>query len=208
MTRFLFILFLIGATSMPSFAKTYEEPRYTIVAKEGAYEIRDYAPMLIAEVTTTGERSDAANAGFRLLADFIFGNNTAQTKMAMTTPVMQQANSEKIATTAPVLQQEEANGTWVVRFVMPQNYTTKTLPSPKNNAVRIIPQEGQRFAAIRFTGWSTVNNLKTHRLELEKWMKMQGLKALAAPVYAFYNPPWTLPFLRRNEVLIAVAATK
>jgi effector-binding domain-containing protein len=121
----------------------------------------------------------------------------------MTAPVTQQ-QSEKIAMTVPVTQQP-AGRDWIVRFVMPQSYTLETLPKPNDPRVRIVAVPEQRVAAIRFSGRSTDDNLAQHRAELEAWMKARGLAASGDPTAAFYNPPWSLPFLRRNEYLVVLA---
>lgn len=182
---------------------TSREPAHTVETRDGDFEIRRYAPMLAAEVTTSGDRNTAISAGFRLLADYIFGNNTKRQSIEMTAPVTQQ-QSEKIAMTVPVTQQP-AGRDWIVRFVMPQSYTLETLPKPNDPRVRIVAVPEQRVAAIRFSGRSTDDNLAQHRAELEAWMKARGLAASGDPTAAFYNPPWSLPFLRRNEYLVVLA---
>ncbi len=192
-----------AALLFPSVAMATEEPAFTIERKDGDIEIRRYAPLLIAEVVVSGERGAAANQGFRLLADFIFGNNSARQKIDMTAPVTQQPG-DKIAITAPVTQQPVGDS-WKVRFMMPAQYTAETLPVPNDKRVTIISQAAKRFAVIRFSGWSSEDNLSEHKAELEAWVKASGLVAAAAPTVAFYNPPWSLPFLRRNEFLIELA---
>lgn len=182
----------------------YEEPRYTVIDQQGAIELRDYAPALVAEVKVKGERKEAINQGFRMIADFIFGNNTAQTKVAMTTPVIQQATSEKIAMTAPVIQQGEGDA-WVVQFVMPKEYTAETLPKPNNSQVKIKPIAARQMAVIRFSGSTKDDHVIAQRTsELQAYLITHKLKAKGTPVLAFYDPPWTLPFLRRNEVMLEV----
>ena len=202
---FLFMTALLVAASLvPSvIAMASDEPAYTVETKDGDFEIRRYAPLLAAEVTVTGDRSAAINQGFRLLADFIFGNNTARKKIDMTTPVTQQP-SEKIAMTAPVTQQS-AGDAWKVRFMMPAEYTASTLPVPNDNRVTIVSEPEKRFAVIRFSGWSSEANLSEHKALLEAWVKQKALTPVAAPIAAFYNPPWSIPFLRRNEYLIELA---
>jgi hypothetical protein len=192
-----------AALLFPSVTMATAEPAFTVERKDGDFEIRRYAPLLAAEVVVSGERSAAANQGFRLLADFIFGNNSARQKIDMTAPVTQQPG-EKIAMTAPVTQQP-AGDSWKVRFMMPAQYSAETLPVPNDKRVTIISQATKRFAVIRFSGWSSEDNLSEHKAELEAWVKASGLVAAAAPVVAFYNPPWSLPFLRRNEYLIELA---
>ncbi len=183
----------------------YQEPAFTVSDSVDAIELRDYAPALAAEVQVKGERKEAINQGFRLIADFIFGNNTAQTKVAMTTPVIQQAASQKIAMTTPVIQQGEG-GAWVVQFIMPKEYTAETLPKPNNKEVKIKPIPARQMAVIRFSG-STKDDHKIAEktAELEAYIVTKKLKTKGAPVLAFYDPPWTLPFLRRNEVMLEVS---
>jgi hypothetical protein len=197
------ILTIAAALTPTVIAMASDEPAYSVELKDGDFEVRRYEPLLAAEVTVPGERSAAINQGFRLLADFIFGNNTSKTKIEMTAPVTQQP-SEKIAMTVPVTQQP-SGAEWKVRFIMPAAYTAETLPVPNNKAVRIVAEPAKRVAAIRFSGWSSEANLSEHRALLEAWVKEKGLPAAGPPVAAFYNPPWSLPFLRRNEYLIELA---
>jgi hypothetical protein len=199
----------------PVVSNTVEQPSYVVESAEGAIEIRRYAPMIVAEVEVTGEREAAINAGFRSIAAYIFGANVPKLAtgaagsggetIAMTAPVLQQgtADSEKIAMTAPVLQQGDG-GSWTVRFVMPAQYTLDTLPRPTDPSVRLREMPGKRYAAIRFSGLNTPETLTARTDELSEAVRARGLFASAAPIYAFYNPPWTLPFLRRNEVMLEV----
>lgn len=184
-----------------------EQATYSVVSKQDAIEIRDYAPMIVAEAQVQGEREKAISDGFRLIAGYIFGDNTSSKnvseKIAMTAPVIQQA-SEKIAMTAPVIQQGDGDS-WKVRFVMPASYTMDTLPKPNNKAVVLKEVDGKRFAVIRFSGMAGESSIKEHTEELQAYVKEQKLKAISPITYAFYNPPWTLPFLRRNEVMVEIA---
>ena len=141
---------LLGAALWGPIVSNVEHPKYTLVERSGNIEIRDYAPMIVAETEVTGDRREAIGKGFRLIADYIFGNNTASKKVAMTAPVTQQG-SEKIAMTAPVTQQGDGKS-WRVRFIMPSKYTMETLPKPNNAAVKLKEVPGKRFAAIRFSG--------------------------------------------------------
>ena len=179
-----------------------EQARYDIVESHGEIEIRDYAPMIVAEVSVPGDRETAISDGFRIIADYIFGNNISSQKVAMTAPVIQQP-SEKIAMTAPVTQQggEEL---WSVRFVMPSDYTMQTLPKPNNPDVILKAIVGKRFAVIRFSGLARAHRLAAHTKELEAFILENNLQTVSEPTYAFFNPPWTLPFLRRNEVMIEI----
>lgn len=182
-----------------------ETPRYDSELQDGSIEVRRYAPLLAAEVRVSGERTEAINQGFRLLADYIFGANSAAQSVAMTAPVTQ-SKPEKIAMTAPVTQQSAGEEkVWTVRFIMPAQYTSETLPKPLNAAITIIEQPAQRFAAIRFSGFAEAAALERKEGALRDFLRARELQAAGPPVYAFYDPPWTLPFLRRNEVLIPLA---
>jgi hypothetical protein len=189
----------IGGTVVSS---QVEHAKYDVVSSAGNIEIRDYAPHIVAEVTVSGARQVAINQGFRLIADYIFGGNTASSKVAMTAPVIQQP-SEKIAMTAPVVQQGSGNE-WNVRFIMPANYTLATLPKPNNTDVTLYEVASKRFAAIRFSGMAGEETLREKTQALHAFIADKKLKILSTPTLAFYNPPWTLPFLRRNEVLIEI----
>lgn len=178
------------------------EPKYTVISSEANIEIREYAPILVAQVTVTGEREPAISSGFRLLADYIFGNNEGSHKIKMTTPVVQQ-EGEKIAMTAPVIQQEsQDNLHWNVRFVMPAEYTLQTLPRPKNSVIAIMPIPAKYYAVIRFSGLARRSVLQKNLDLLLHYVDSKKLHKLGKPIYAFYNPPWTLPFLRRNEIML------
>jgi len=180
-----------------------EQPKYLIVESDRSIEIRDYPAMIVAEADVRGPREKAINEGFRIIANYIFGNNLSSQKVAMTAPVTQHA-SEKIAMTAPVTQKGGGNS-WQVRFIMPASYTLATLPKPKNPAVQLKEIASRRFAAIRFSGLAREASLKRKADLLTEFIAARKLTALSAATYAFYDPPWTLPFLRRNEVMIEVA---
>ena len=196
---------LLGAALWGPIVSNVEHPKYALVERSGAIEIRDYAPMIVAETEVTGERREAISKGFRLIADYIFGNNTAAQKVPMTAPVTQQSG-EKIAMTAPVTQQGNGNS-WLVRFVMPSGYTMDTLPKPNNPAVELKKIPTTRYAVIRFSGMGSEGSLKSHTKRLTDFLGAKKFTPLSPPTYAFYNPPWTLPFLRRNEVLVEIGGT-
>jgi SOUL heme-binding protein len=193
---------ILAAISWGLIVSNVEQASYDVIETHGAIEIRDYAPMIVAEVNVSGDRETAIREGFRRIADYIFGNNTSSQKVAMTAPVIQQPG-EKIAMTAPVTQQGSA-GNWVVRFVMPSSYTMQTLPKPNNTTVLLKAVAGKRFAVIRFSGLARQSSLAARTSELEAFVVSSKLQAVSAPTYAFFNPPWTLPFLRRNEVMIEI----
>lgn len=187
----------------------YEEPGYTLQQPAAEnIELRAYAPKIVAQVTVSGERKEAISKGFKLIADYIFGNNTPNQSIDMTAPVLQQAvvKGEKIAMTTPVIQQPSAvENQWIVQFVMPHTYTLETLPKPVNSEVKLLATPAKTMAVIRFSGSSSDENLRTHREALERYIAAQKLKTIGEPVLAFYDPPWTLPFFRRNEIMVAIA---
>lgn len=202
---------LIAMIAFGSVAMAIEQPSYSVSAKAGAIEVRSYAPQLAAQVEVRGERSAAINAGFRILADYIFGNNKQNSKVAMTAPVIQapKPNSGgksggKIAMTAPVVQTPAGPNAWSVRFIMPAQYTLQSIPTPNNPEVKLIEVAPYRVAAIRFSGLANEKLLEGKTKDLQAFLAAQKLEAIGPPIYAFYDPPWTLPFLRRNEVLIAL----
>jgi hypothetical protein len=194
---------LLGAALWGPIVSNVEHPKYKVSDRSGDIEIRDYAPMIVAEAEVKGERREAIRKGFRIIADYIFGNNKAAQKVPMTAPVTQQS-SEKIAMTAPVTQ-EGGGTTWRVRFVMPAKYTLETLPKPNNPSIELKEIPEKRFAVIRFSGMAGEESLKRYSKELDDFLSAKRLTPLSPPIYAFYNPPWTLPFLRRNEVLVEIS---
>lgn len=189
-----------------------EEARYERFQSQGDFELRRYGPLLIAETQVEGERDEASRAGFRLLADFIFGNNQAagqdgSTKIAMTAPVAVEAVSSKIAMTAPVTVEPQAGetGRWRIQFVMPSHYTLASIPKPRNPAVQLRELPSQWWVAHRFSGFTTDSRVQAKTREAVQWVEQQNLKATGSPQLARYDPPWTLPMFRRNEILIPVA---
>ena len=184
-----------------------EEPTFSVSMKEGAFEVRSYPALVAAQVSVTGARDEASNAGFRLLAGYIFGGNTRKQSIAMTAPVVQaQAASEKIAMTAPVLQTSVPGqtNTWTVRFIMPKEYNLDTLPTPNDPKVQLMALPQARFAAVTFSGLAREDDVALRTAELNAYIAKHGLQATAPPALARYNPPWTPWFMRRNEVLIAL----
>jgi hypothetical protein len=195
-------LVVVGLVSLGPMMSNVEQPRYQVVSTEQSFELRMYEPVIIAEVAVKGERKQAISEGFSILADYIFGNNAVNEKISMTAPVEQQ-QSQKISMTAPVSQQAR-DSEWVVNFVMPSKYDLDTLPRPNNNQVNIRQIPSKLFAVVRFSGSTTNENVYRHEQKLQEYLSANKIDALSSPVYAFYNPPWTLPFMRRNEVMVEV----
>ena len=183
-----------------------EEPKYSVIEKAEPFELRLYAPMILAEVKVDGDLDEASNQGFRLIAAYIFGQNQVTEKIAMTSPVAieeQSSKSTKIAMTVPVNIEPNA-GQWVVSFVMPSAYSLNSLPKPLNPRVQLREIPAVKRAVIQFSGFNSAQKVADKTLELEQWMKTRNLEAVSPPKFARYNPPWSLPFMRRNEVMIDV----
>lgn len=184
-----------------------EEPAFKSVVKDGNFEVRDYPALVVAEVTVNGDQKDAANRGFRLLAEYIFGGNKRRQSIAMTSPVTQKPSSEKIAMTAPVTQTQKG-GAWTVRFSMPSKYTLETLPEPNNPKVTLRTLPPQRYAVITFSGLAREGDVRARSEALLNALKDRQLRAIGNVTLAQYNPPWTPWFMRRNEVMVAVSTQK
>ena len=185
-----------------------EEPKFSLIEKSGDFELRLYKPMIVAETYADGSLSEASNAGFRLIAGYIFGGNksrqsSSSERIAMTVPVTLEPSSQKIAMTAPVMVENKDNR-WRVHFVMPAEYTLNSLPIPNDPRVSLREIAEQKTAVILFSGLAGEDKVKDKTATLLDWIKSRGLEATSTPQLARYNPPWTLPFLRRNEILINI----
>ena len=185
-------------------AEDIEEPAYTVVAERDFYEVRDYQPFIIAEVEVEGDYRSAMNRGFRMLADYIFGNNSERMEMAMTAPVFQNeaadAPAADSANAAPEYDQRHA-----VSFVMPAKFDMDSLPAPTTDRVTLREVPGGQFAVHRFSGWAREGHAEKMRRQLVEAVEADGHTTQGPVLLGQYNPPWTLPFLRRNEVLVRLA---
>jgi hypothetical protein len=183
-----------------------EEAEFTLIHKENNFEIREYSPRIIAQVSVSGNFNDSSSAGFKSLADYIFGNNVINDKsqkIAMTAPVVAEPTSEKITMTAPVLA-EGKNSEWLISFVMPKEYSMESLPKPNNSAVVLIERPRERYAVVVFSGLVRESSYNEKATLLNEFVKIQGLSSVGSLLIARYNPPWTLPFFRRNELMVKV----
>lgn len=200
-------LVVLGIIMIAPPAQAVDEPQWTLVHRDGAFEIRDYAPTLVAETEVSGERGSAINEGFRRLARFIFGANAPNRSIAMMAPVAQlHHGGERIAMTAPVAQARSADA-WIVTFYMPRGSTLQAMPQPLDDNVVLREVPARRVAVLRFSGLATQHNLEAHAQTLRQRTAARGERAIGPVSYAFYNPPWTLPWLRRNEVMLELAHT-
>ncbi|MGP4054147.1 SOUL family heme-binding protein [Mycobacterium sp. 4D054] len=180
-----------------------EEPMYVQEATVASIEVRRYGPRIAAQTTVTGDEEMARNAGFRRLAGYIFGGNHRKTSIAMTAPVAQQ--NEKIAMTAPVAQSRDAGGQSVIRFFMPSKWSMELLPEPDDERVELVEVPSETYAVLRFAGDRSPQAVAAKSEELLKGLQGSGFTPQGEPMAWFYDPPWTLPLRRRNEVVVSVS---
>jgi len=196
-------LALLSACSVVGIRSGTEQPVYQVVATlADDLEIRRYGPRIAAETDLDGEESEARNQAFRTLAGYIFGANHDGRKVAMTAPV-ETDRSRPIAMTAPV-EGGESGGRKTMRFFMPSSFTMETLPVPDDARVRLVEVPAQTLAVLRFTGWRDAEAIARRQAELLARLGATAWEPKGAPTSFLYDPPWTLPFLRRNEAVVAV----
>lgn len=179
---------LAGGVMAEDTHKGYEMPPYTVEATEGVREVRAYGPHLLAEVKVSGSRQGAIQAGFRVLAGYIFGGNATGEKIAMTVPVAQ----------------TPAGDTWTVSFMMPARFSKDTLPAPRTDAIRFVEVGPSRQVVERFSGLPGTETLAERAEVLRQWAEAEGMTITAGPHYYFYDAPMTLPWNRRNEVAFTI----
>lgn len=205
-------LVAVGAAVMTTACSTVgvrsgtEEPAYQSVATVGAIDIRLYGERIAAQTEVTGNSDAARNQGFRRLAGYIFGGNAQRASIAMTAPVSQAGTggSQTIAMTAPVAQTPSGVDRWTVQFFMPAAYAMAELPVPNDPTVELVVVPAETYAVVRFSGVGSVRAVETHKAQLLAGLAGSGWTVRGEPVVWFYDPPWTLPPMRRNEVAIRV----
>ncbi len=221
------ITLLAGIGQLVGIRAGTEQPPYEVVGRVGDAEIRRYAPQIAAEAVVEGPVETARNEGFRQVAGYIFGDNTAKASVAMTAPVVQgrepsggsqsiamtapvvqarAGRSESIAMTSRVVQQPAGAESWSIQFIMPSKYTIATLPQPNDPRVRLVEIPARTFAVVRFSGLGREDAVARHEKALDAALAGSSWRAVGEPVTWYYDPPWTVPFLRRNEVARPVEA--
>ncbi|MBF0587235.1 heme-binding protein [Prosthecochloris sp. N3] len=195
------VLLLTGCSVLGK--RSAEEPPYTVREQSGAIEIRSYPSLIVAETVVEGDYRETSGKAFSRLAGYIFGRNSGEQKISMTAPVIQEPEGKKIPMTAPVLQEPEGDS-WRMAFVMPEEYTMETLPRPLDKAVTIRELPPRLVATIRYTGMHSQRNIDKWSEKLKAWLDNEGYEQLSPPKAASYDPPWTIPMLRRNEIHIDV----
>ena len=202
-------------------ATATEEPAFERVLQAKPFEVRQYRPMIVAETYVDAPLDEASNQGFRRIADFIFGNNTAPASarsgprsqsIPMTAPVVAEPLPVTLASVPQGTPTVEASPLpmparrWRIHFVMPSQHSMQTLPKPNNPEVTLREQPAKRYAVVVFSGLTDDAVMQAKTTELRAWMRTQHLQGVGSPLLARYDPPWTLWFLRRNEVLIEVVS--
>jgi hypothetical protein len=197
-------LFIGGVNiATPGASMAYEEPLFSVVDSTDAYEIRAYEPHLVAEVAVEGEYEAAGSAAFRVLAAYIFGNNADSLTMAMTVPVSITPVDDRAQVSVVGVDQSHAgNGRYTYRFVIERQYTAATLPPPKDQRITIREIEARTMAVRRYSGSASEVNHRRNLATLRAVLDQDGRRVRGEPEFAVYNGPFTLPFLRRNEVLL------
>jgi hypothetical protein len=193
---------VVALVATVAHGSSVEEPAYTLESAHDGWEIRRYAPTLEARVTTRGSFDTAVSDGFRLLAAYIFGKNAPNVSIAMTAPVSAEpAPGTAIAMTAPVSAQSAGDQAWTIAFTMPASWTLQTLPTPLDPRVTLVSVPGARVAARPFPGWATSERIAAEQARLLADLARAG-QTPGTPRIAQYDPPWTPPALRRNEILV------
>lgn len=196
---------LLGLWVLGSYlaVRNLEEPSFAVIEEHDGYEIRQYDSYIVAQTAVAGSFDVALKAGFRNIADYIFGNNTTKTSIAMTAPILEQ-KSEKIAMTVPVIASDPTAAERTVAFVLPSKYTLETLPVPNNEAVKLREVPAYKAAVSRFTGYATEKRIATKKETLVATLTEAGVTMLDTPQVAQYNPPLSFPFTRRNEIIVVI----
>ena len=185
--------------------RALEEPAYQTRMQEGSFEIREYASYLVAEVFMEGEDFDEASGdGFRILADYIFGNNLSRSSSVQIAGKAESA-SENIAMTAPVqMDQGKKPNQWRMAFSLPSKWNSETVPIPNDQRVKLREVPAEKVVVLQFSGLMGLDDLKEREQQLRQWAANQQIEVQGAVRTARYDPPWTLPFLRKNEVQFKV----
>ena len=184
--------------------RSIEKPAYTVIEMRDGYEIREYQNYLVAETIVSGDRQEALSAGFRIIADYIFGNNISKSSIAMTAPVLESQTSEKISMTTPVLSTDNGTSERVIAFVLPSEYTLETLPLPNNPAVTIREVPAHKVAAISFTWYATSSRIDHKKAELLALLAKDEVATIGEVMVAQYNPPLSMPLMLKNEIIVPI----
>ncbi len=207
-------IFILGAVSFTtaltlstlvlssrSDASTHEVA-YHVKDSDHNFEVREYAPRIVAEVEASGTREKALNEAFQTLAGYLFGKNSPQSPIELSKSVSDKNSKVKLSMTLPVTTQSVGPDTIRMRFLMPSDYTIDKLPVPEDKRVKVFELPAQKIAVLRFSGSARKDNFDRHLETLKEYMEAKGLTAAGDPYEAYYNPPFTPIFLKRNEICV------
>lgn len=201
----LLIVWIIGSYVV---VLNLEEPKYTVLEKRDGYEIRQYESYIIAETEVPEGYEEGLRSGFSVIAEYIFGNNTTNSSIAMTAPVIETVNSsEKIEMTVPVINTVEGTTDGkrrTVSFVLPSKYTLETLPKPNNTAVTLREVPSRKVAARKFTWYATESRIASQKRILIEKLKTDGVVTEDILQVAQYSAPASFPLTHRNEILVQI----
>ena len=204
--KYLFFASLLFINNFFNTVMATEEPEFKLISEDGEFQIREYDPKIIAQVKVEGDFDEASSKGFKLLADYIFGNNLldgVSKKISMTTPVEMSPLADNLLMTSSIMD-DQINNKWSINFVMPQEYSLDTLPKPNNPQVNIIEVPSEQYAVIVFSGLVRESSYAEKAELLSNYLEENSFKQQGAIKIARYNPPWTLPFFRRNELMVRI----
>lgn len=194
---------LLGGCSLFGVHDVASAP-YTVLERAEPFEIRQYPTLLVARTAMAGDADKGSGDSFRRLFNYISGANGGKKTIAMTAPVLQEKQEgEPIAMTAPVFM-SRATQARTMAFVLPEGYTLANAPQPTNAAVELAEISAQKMATVTFSGFLSESNIRAQTQVLEQWLRDRRLKPTGDATAAGYDPPWTIPFWRRNEVLIPI----
>lgn len=207
MKKLVVILSSLAASSCSVFGvNSGDTLSYRTLYEDKTYEIREYAPYLVAQVSISQDKKDKSSEAFRMLAGFIFGKNKTQNSISMTSPVVEK-DSTKISMTSPVKEFNESDG-YTMQFIMPKKFTLSTLPIPLNKKIQIKEVKAHTVAVLKYTWTNSLEKKQKNKEKLLKWIKTdKKYSQKGAAYFASYNPPWTIPFLKTNEVLIPITTS-
>ena len=171
-------------------AMAIETPKHTLVKKENGFEIRQYDSMIIATTSVRSDYSDAASTGFRRIASYIFGGNSASMSIEMTAPVL---------TNAP-----DPKDIYEIQFVMPSEHSMEDLPQPNSQNVTLKKVNLGKTAVLRFGGWATKDRASHYQNKLSDLLIASGFKVDGTFMVAQYNSPWAIPPFRKNEIIVQI----
>ena len=184
-------------------ARSAPEPEHRVLVEEGDFQIRAYPALAVAVTEAPGDWQDAAYTGFGRLFDYISGANEGRREIAMTAPVVTEREGAEIPMTAPVVTDQSGDG-WRTAFVLPDGMTAETAPVPTDPAVTIETIPARRVAAVTFSGILDGDDFAAQRQRLAAWLETRGETPAEDWQMAGYDPPWTIPWLRRNEVWVTL----